>query len=606
MSKFLFISVTSSPIGQRILQERLRQRGISTEILDLSKPTGDKTELDRHDLGRMPRAEAESAIRRRLLAFGPQLDKARYVGLTFFDAPQVEVDPSLVARILRETHPDKTIIGGGPGMRSSPAGHFRKANLDYALIGEADEALPELVESLDKSASVEHMDGLVRRRGRRVLLPEKPAKASPELIRGSPFVYSEEDDETVGVLTLRGCPFACVYCTVLRKGSPVPVEMDTVLNGLRSLARKRAVRRIRIWDGQFFAHRRRATLFLNRVIEEGLNKRFSFISDATIDSLKRRDGKPDEDLIKLVKKANFVSLWIGLEAMDDNILRELKSNPQGRMRYTTPEAVRVLQALAANMVHSRYYLLAGGLDTKPADFFNSYRCFLALFGRRRYAAGRIQPEFWPLAVVSAYRGTPIYSRALQGNSLVGRNGTPIKKDQDRVGVRYVVPKDPLLRDLFIKRIRKASRGGKVPSFGADEGADVLRLAKQLADQDAGVRGLYLKMKKEHGRIAIVEEQVSALHRSVWKNLLNAELKRQHLPETRGQRKSLAARAPELAQDLKTRSRRIAERFISDMDLLDNKDTSRFTEEEKRAHSRFRLTKIRYMRQETGIGWTMPA
>ena len=110
------------------------------------------------------------------------------------------------------------LICGGIHAMAAPEEILKSGLFDFALRGEAEDALLELVNKLDQEEDISAVDNLVFLRDGKIQI--NPVRALPD-IRRLPFKdYDIFDFQQiidakkgwVGLMASRGCPFACTYC----------------------------------------------------------------------------------------------------------------------------------------------------------------------------------------------------------------------------------------------------------------------------------------------------------------------------------------------------------------------------------------------------------
>jgi len=80
--------------------------------------------------------------------------------------------------------------------------------------------------------------------------------------------------KTANVLTTRGCPFDCSFCSTSRMFSPYRERsVDNVINELRYY-KKLCFKYMNFEDDNFTANKKRAKAILRRMIDEGLVLRY--------------------------------------------------------------------------------------------------------------------------------------------------------------------------------------------------------------------------------------------------------------------------------------------------------------------------------------------
>jgi len=218
------------------------------------------------------------------------------------------------------------VVMGGYHITELPAS--LTADMDVAVIGEGEYTICELLEvflaegsfparSLAGIAGIAYWsDGqLVFTAPREVIgkqtksLDELPMPAR-DLMRIRPHT---------NMLTSRGCPYNCTFCASTRFWPSIRyLSPEYMIEEVKHLIRDFGVRYVTFHDDLFIANVNRLRGFHELVLKEGLPKqgfRFSCASSAT---------RITEEMARLLKEMNFVSISMGLESGNQEVLTRLK------------------------------------------------------------------------------------------------------------------------------------------------------------------------------------------------------------------------------------------------------------------------------------------
>ncbi|UCD58032.1 MAG: B12-binding domain-containing radical SAM protein [Candidatus Hydrogenedentota bacterium] len=199
---------------------------------------------------------------------------------------------------------------------------------DYVVRGEGEEAIVELLEVLDGKRPIGTVSGLSYREGEKVvhnpsreLCPDLDLHPSPDLslIVGfgagtrSFFKYNP----IIPVLTSRGCPFNCKFCSVTTMfGRKYRFRSaEKVLEDIRPYTD----RTIFFYDDNFAASKERTKTLLRRMIEERITPEWT--------AQVRVDAAKDEELLDLMERSNCFAVYVGFESINPRTL-ELYSKGQ--------------------------------------------------------------------------------------------------------------------------------------------------------------------------------------------------------------------------------------------------------------------------------------
>ena len=110
--------------------------------------------------------------------------------------------PLEVARFCKENFPEQLILGGA-GFSLLPDLLLERSGADYAVAGEGEESVRELVRALEKGEKpVRHL-----------LRGKRPLRQSAPLYQEDITEYYCRESHVIPLQSKRGCPFRCVYCS---------------------------------------------------------------------------------------------------------------------------------------------------------------------------------------------------------------------------------------------------------------------------------------------------------------------------------------------------------------------------------------------------------
>jgi radical SAM superfamily enzyme YgiQ (UPF0313 family) len=141
----------------------------------------------------------------------------------------------------------------------------------------------------------------------------------------------------IPILTSRGCPFDCSFCSVTGMfGKKYRFRStEDVVAELKKYNRRRNI--IFFYDDNFAANRGRAKALLEAMIAE----KFRFPWTAQV----RADIAQDEELVRLMKKAGCHTLFIGFESVNPRSLQEMKK------KQTVAEMKQAIHLLRKHHIH---------------------------------------------------------------------------------------------------------------------------------------------------------------------------------------------------------------------------------------------------------------
>jgi len=206
---------------------------------------------------------------------------------------------------------------------------------------------------------------------------------------------------TMNIQYSRGCPFNCEFCDVTMLYGRVPrtKDKDQMITELESLYARGWRDRVFFVDDNFIANKRRLKEEILPAIIEWMEKRgypFSFITQTSIDL------SDDEELMKLMVKAGFNTVFIGVETPNEESLAECdKLQNKNRDLIACVKKIQKfgLQVWGGFIV---------GFDSDPISIFEKQIEFIQKSGTVTAMVG----------LLNALPGTRLYHRLENENRLV--------------------------------------------------------------------------------------------------------------------------------------------------------------------------------------------
>ena len=237
----------------------------------------------------------------------------RYVGIS---AATVEFSSAIrLSTALRRWNKDIKVVLGGVHVNALPRESLEQAtDADYVISGEAELELPGLLSNGNDPAQIK---GIFWRLGDAVI--EGPPRSLMEDITGLPFPawHLFPKMKTYSIITERGCPYDCVFCSqnMGRKLRTRPVEQ--VVEEIKWLIKDFNPEEIWFQDETFGINQDRAAEILGRVAEINSGRGIRFHAQTRVDRV-------SSDFTGSMKKAGIEYLELGVESGDRKVLENSK------------------------------------------------------------------------------------------------------------------------------------------------------------------------------------------------------------------------------------------------------------------------------------------
>lgn len=228
--------------------------------------------------------------------------------------------------------------------------------VDFVVRGEGEQTILKLLSWLENGndvSSISRISGLSYKIGSRVYHNEKrphlrdqDSLPTPELS----LIKGWKDPVIFPVLTSRGCPFDCTFCSVTKMfGHKYRFSsQEKTIEQLQHYQKLYPGSWVFFYDDNFTASPKRTKILLERVLQKGMN--FSWSAQARVDVAK------DKELLKLMHKANCKVLYIGLESVNPKTLEEYNK------RQTVEEMEEAIRTLHQYKIKVHGMFVLGGED----------------------------------------------------------------------------------------------------------------------------------------------------------------------------------------------------------------------------------------------------
>jgi anaerobic magnesium-protoporphyrin IX monomethyl ester cyclase len=181
----------------------------------------------------------------------------------------------------------------------------------------------------------------------------------------------------------RSCPYTCGYCPYISTSAYRQRSVSSVIDELRQLCANNGVRAVVFRDPTFTLRRNWVVEFCEALLAANLG---------LVWECETRMDRLDAPLLRLMSRAGLVSVKVGIESADDNVLRDVRRRP---ISQTHQEAM-VTECGRLRISVVGFYVL--GL---PTDTEESIRATI------RYAK-RLNTDVARFHIFTPLPGTPLY------------------------------------------------------------------------------------------------------------------------------------------------------------------------------------------------------
>lgn len=399
------------PMGLAVLAAVLERRGYNVAVVDANAL----------------RLKPEDII--------PYVTDADIVGLTAM-TPTINTAIS-IAHHLKQSNPDLTIILGGAHATLLPEETLANApQLDVIIKGEGEETIIELLQALEQKHPLDNIRGISYKRNGEVfsnplrptnidldslpflayhLLPWRRYKPHPPHGRALPFA---------AIITSRGCPYQCSYCSKPVFGSKFRAQSpQRVVDEIAYYKDRFGIKEIAFYDDVFTLNQKRAYTIAEEIIRRGLKICWT---------CETRVNLVDKDLLSHMKQAGCYAIAYGIESASQEILDTLNKG------ITIDEVEAAIRLTREAGLQTIGYFMLGSPGESPETI-----------GKTIELAKKSKIDFAQFAVTTPFPGTELYDLYLKdkGSAIpwenfiyegLGSEMTPIFESDklSRVDLRY--------------------------------------------------------------------------------------------------------------------------------------------------------------------------
>jgi anaerobic magnesium-protoporphyrin IX monomethyl ester cyclase len=300
-----------------------------------------------------------------------------------------------MARLLKKDC--ELLIVGGP-LPTLRAEDFLD-DFDVVGVGEGEATMLELVEAVEGHRSLSSIEGIAyRNEGSGKLVTRTPNREALQDLDSLPFPARDQLDNgayeqhyrdrfgytTTSVITSRGCPFSCDFCSRAVFGHDFRTR--SAVNIVDEMESVRALGYERVWfsDDCFTLQKKRLLSICDEIVRRRLDINWECLS---------RVDTVDQQTAVSMRKAGCVRVFFGLESGNDGVLRLMNK------QTTTRKARKAVLTMKAARIQVGAFFIVG----YPGETDNT------ILDTLRFASS-LPLDYLSFSVPYPIPGTPLYDR----------------------------------------------------------------------------------------------------------------------------------------------------------------------------------------------------
>lgn len=286
-------------------------------------------------------------------------DKIICAGISSMTGPQI-LGGIEAASIIRKVSPDIPVVWGGVHPSLLPEETIKTPLVDIIVIGDGEDTFRELVGALREGSDKKHIRGIIYKDGNTVV--RTPDRGQFQISKVMNLAYDLVDvnrykskplwteRESLPMLTSRGCPFRCSYCYNIQFSNRrwTSLTPEETVSSIIKLTNRYDISGIFLLDDNFFVNLNRVREICELLIREKLDIGI-YNANCRVDTL----TKIDDDFMRLLSKAGFHQIFVGVESGSDTVLKKIKKD------ITIKQVLLVNEKLKKAGIRPFYSFMAG-------------------------------------------------------------------------------------------------------------------------------------------------------------------------------------------------------------------------------------------------------
>jgi len=308
----------------------------------------------------------------------------------------------IAAAVNRSRNRPAHFIIGGHGPSPEPEYFLKVTQADIVVIGEGEETVVELLDALENKKALDGIQGIAFRQGDTVTInPRRPLIANIdsipwpaydmfpiEVYRLLRMPHMTNSDFVMPVLSGRGCTFKCNFCYRLDEGFR-PRSAESILEEIRYLMRDYQISYIAFSDELLMSSKQRTVELCEAFIKSGLKFKWD---------CNGRLNYATKDILKLMRQAGCVFINYGIEAFDDQVLKNMNK------ALTTKQIVKGIETTLEAGISPGFNIIFGNIGESRRTLQQGVEFLL------KYDDGAQMRTIRP---VTPYPGSPLYYHAIE-------------------------------------------------------------------------------------------------------------------------------------------------------------------------------------------------
>jgi anaerobic magnesium-protoporphyrin IX monomethyl ester cyclase len=371
-SKYKFIGLVAPPLGISYIAAMLEKNGVTVKILDAPA-----LEID------------HETVKNEIQKYSPDIVAVTSVTPTIESALKT-------AKISKEACPNAVTILGGYHPTFTYPEVLKNDFVDIVVCGEGEITMVELVKAIETGQDLREVDGIAvkdfKTSPRKIIedLDSIPFPAR-HLLPMDEYKILNMKLTTGTIISGRGCPYQCSFCaSSAMHGQKLRLRSaENVVDEMEHLVNDHGIEMVAFMDDTFTINKRRVHEICDAIKERGLDNYWG--CTARVDTI-------SEDLLKTMKDAGCITMFLGVESADQQVLNQVnKQTNINKIRKTFELTKKYGMRTIASVVLGM-----------PGDTKKSIKATINF-------VKTLEPSYAVFSLATPYPGTDFYVKAASEN-----------------------------------------------------------------------------------------------------------------------------------------------------------------------------------------------
>ncbi len=306
------------------------------------------------------------------------------VGLSCIFSNQIACIRVLSRRIKKEISRDVLVVTGGTHPSFLPEKTLAETDVDIIVLGEGERGLYEVIQARNQGRELDAIDGIAYREKEKIVVHKRttwiedldtlpfPARDLLPMEKyfqaSSPMAYHWRKTRNVPIISSRGCPNRCPFCSSWRHWGQRYRQRsaDNVLEEIKHLKKDFGIEELKWQDDNLTIDKKRAKEIFSKMVVRGLTIPWNTPNGIAIWTL-------DEEMIRLMKQSGCYEITLAVESGDPDSFRRFVGKP-----FTLEKAREVARLARKHRITTVGYFIIGFPGETFAQIQRSIRFALDL------------------------------------------------------------------------------------------------------------------------------------------------------------------------------------------------------------------------------------